>query len=199
MVTSKDGTPEQLKIRGTEWRTKSFETVVREDFERLDRCGLIPYWDMSTKQVNVDVFESFSESTEEKDAWDRYMKDCIPLNTGSHSLLARGLYALQLGPWLQTFDSNQFLILELSELSSNGVHSVMERVWRHLDLPPFSVPSVEARNVRPTSTPISKDMRSELKRFYAPHNRRLKRFLTKWNLINEEDDPVWSDLIWDDN
>lgn len=110
MVTSSKGTPEQLKTRGMEWRSLTFDQVVQRDIQQLQECGLIPYWDSETNKVDEEAFDAFSESTQEQEAWSRFM-DTIPLDTGSHSLLARGLYELQLRPWLTVFEESQFLLL----------------------------------------------------------------------------------------
>ncbi len=57
---------------------------------------------------------------------------------GGHSLIARGLYALQLEPWLDAFpDSIQVLTLEY--LQGLNMNVTMAFIYEHIGLPPHSV------------------------------------------------------------
>jgi hypothetical protein len=181
MVTSSEGTPEQLKVRGGEWRALTFEQVVEKEMAQLKEYGLIPYWDTKEGCIDMDAFESFSGSKAEDDAWDRFMKD-IPLSTGSHSLLARGLYDLQLRPWFKFFARERFLIIRLEDMKNEGVSPIMDKVWDHLELPRFSVKDDSPKNAR-AYDPMPEDSRSYLQRFYAPHNKKLSESLaiTGWD------------------
>ncbi len=176
MVTSRQGTPAQLKTRGVEWRQLSFRAVVQKELEILKKCGLIPYFDTSTGLVDQAVFDKFFGSKEEDHAWDMYLTNHIPLNTGSYGLLTRGLYALQLRPWFRAFDKDQFLVLKLESLKSKGVQEFMRPVWEHLDLPAHSVEDEEAKNTRGYQ-PMGDDIKAYLERFYEPHNRQLAEIL----------------------
>lgn len=178
MVTSTHGTPEQLKARGMEWRQLSFRKVVQKELQVLTECGLIPYFDCTTGQVDQKVFDTFFGSPEEDQAWEKYMANHIPLNTGSYGLLTRGLYALQLRPWLRAFKKNQFLVLKLESLKTKGVQEFMRPVWEHLDLPPHGVEDEEAKNTRGYQ-PMGEDIKAYLERFYEPHNRRLAEILER--------------------
>jgi hypothetical protein len=42
-----------------------------------------------------------------------------PMNHGGHSILARGMYAHQLQPWLNAYEQNQLLVLFLDDLKSD--------------------------------------------------------------------------------
>jgi hypothetical protein len=183
MVTSLDGTPEQIKTRGLEWRDKTFEQVVQQDLERMKDCGLIPYWNAEEGAVDQDVFDSFAGSPEELQAWNRYLKD-IPMNTGSHSLVSRGMYALQMRPWLEAFCRDDFLVFHLDALKSKeGVQRTMNQVWKHLELPNIEVKDDSARNTRSYGS-MDEDICSYLQRFYEPHNQRLSTVLgPEWNGI----------------
>lgn len=114
MVTSKEGNPAQLKTRGNEWRKLNFRQVIEQELDIMDECGLIPYWDRTTKATksaagtlvgtfNQEIFNQFVGSKEEDDAWDYYLQHHVPLKTGSYGLLTRGMYALQLRSWLRAF------------------------------------------------------------------------------------------------
>ena len=172
MVTSTEGRPEQLKARGTEWREKSFREVVMEDLGRMKQCGLIPYWDIENGTFHAELFDSFSGTATEEQAWDAYLKE-IPLGTGSYGLLSRGMYELNLRPWLRAFQRQDFLILLLERLKSDGASSIMETVWDHLGVPSYQIEDDSPKNTREYVSLVDNDLQSYLERFYKPHNQRL--------------------------
>ena len=49
---------------------------------------------------------------------DSALTDC-PMTHGGHSLIARGLYALQLQPWMETFPG-QIKVLSLSDIKGSA-------------------------------------------------------------------------------
>jgi hypothetical protein len=177
MATSTEGTPAQLQTRGTEWRDKSFRQVVEGELSLMNHCGLIPYFNIETGEFDQSTWDSFSGSKEEDDAWDRYLAH-IPLNTGSHCLLARGMYELNLRPWFRAFGDECFVILQLESFSVN-VNDSMQVVWRHLGIPPFEITDVSPKNQREYSSLIPEDLRTYLEVFFEPHNRRLESVLDK--------------------
>lgn len=182
MVTSSEGTPAQLKARGSEWRNKTFREVVHDDMRTMQTHGLIPYWNVDDGVLDIACFDTFVGSPEEDAAYDRYLAQ-VPLHTGSHSLISRGLYELQLRPWFVAFDPAAFLVMKLEHFRERGVTTAMEAVWKHLDLPCVSIQNEEAKNVR-SYDPIADDsMQVYLERFYAPHNERLVSLLgdDAWN------------------
>jgi Aspartyl/Asparaginyl beta-hydroxylase len=200
MVTSPNGTPEQLKARGMEWRNKTMEQVVMEDLSNLLSCGVVPYWDKETGTVDESIWSSFVDSPEEDAAWERYLRKHVLLNSGSYGLLSRGLYALNLRPWLRAFSpealesstlatttyASPFLVIDLEQMESGGVQSTMSRVWSHLDLPDVRVIDSSPRNTRAYESSLSPTMVEYLQRFYQPHNQRLTKILG----------PEWRSLSW---
>ena len=195
MVTSLDGTQEQLKTRGMEWKELSFEAVLEQDLRNMKEDWLLPYWNMDDKTVNKDLFDSFINSREEDEAWERYIRTRIPLNTGSYSPLGRGLYALQCRQWFRSFSKDKFLVIKLEDMSPNGkgVQWAVNKSLEHLGLPRFEVPDAEKKNARDYNDPFEgkEELRAWLQRFFAPHN---ERFST---LIVEElgyDASDWTDL-----
>jgi len=175
MVSSLDGTPEQIQNRGTEWLNMTFEEIVELDMKNMKECGLIPYWNLETKTMNLDFFEKFSGTKEEDDAFQQYLKDHVPMMTGSHSLISRGMYELQLRQWFQAFSPESFLVLKLEDMKiEGGVQKIMDKVWMHLDLPSYKVKDDTPKNARSYTDSLSAEMEDMLKRFYAPHNQRLR-------------------------
>jgi hypothetical protein len=180
MVTSNDGTAAQLKTRGKEWRSMTFEEVIRLDIRNMKKSGLIPYWNSETETVDMDEFARFAGSAEEDAAWNKYLNDYILMNTGSHSLLSRGMYELQLRNWYREFPRENILVLTLEDMSSSGdgpgVQAVVDRALEHLDLPLYKVEDESAKNTR-NYDPMKPETEQMLKRFYQPHNERMKTLL----------------------
>jgi len=177
MATSKEGTEAQLKCRGTEWRGKSINEVVAEDLRNMKASGLIPYFDIQTGCVDREAFNLFSGSSQEDEAWDRYLLG-IPMNTGSHCLLGRGLYELNLRPWLAAFDRRDFLVMKLERLHEpGGVDCEMGKVWAHLEVPAFQIVDDSPKNQRKYDALLDDEMTAYLRRFFEPHNKRLAAVL----------------------
>lgn len=174
MVTSLEGTEAQLKARGMEWRNKSIRQVIEKELSFMEACGLIPYFNIASGTVDEVLFEAFSGTVEENEAWTRYLEK-IPLHTGSHCLLGRGLYELNLRPWLASFDVSDFLILRLEDMNEPfGVDRVMHRVWQHLCVPPIRLKDSSAKNQRDYKSVLDEELSAYLYRFFAPHDRKLE-------------------------
>jgi hypothetical protein len=134
---------------------------------------------METGICDQTVFDSFINTRDEDEAWDQYLEKHVPLNTGSYGLLARGLYALNLRPWLQAFDKTQFLILRLEkELHSDNIRSTMEKVFDHVGVPSsFELEDVSPQNTRDYEPKMDAQLFQYLQRFFEPHNERLESLL----------------------
>ena len=196
MVTSKDGTPEQLKARGSEWRSMTLEEVFEQDIQHMKEDGLLPYWDLDTKTIDRDAFDNFVNSREEDEAWERYVMNRIPLSSGSYAPLARGLYALQCRQWLRSFPKENFLIMKLEDMSSEskGVQWVVNRTTEFLALPRFEIPDAEKKNSREYQDPLrgKDELKGWLERFFLPHNERFAKMMIKEMDYKEEDwDRLW--------
>jgi hypothetical protein len=176
MVTSLDGTPEQIENRGKEWINFTIEEVIELDLRNMKESGLIPYWNNESKTIDMELFRQFVGSKQEDEAFTMYMKDHIPMGNGSHSLVSRGLYELQLRQWMRSFPPDSFLALKLEDMKVQGVNETMKKVWKHLELPEFEVEDESAKNTRAYSE-LNCDTREMLERFYEPHNARLESLL----------------------
>ncbi len=176
MVTSLDGTPEQIKNRGTEWIKMTFEEVIKLDMKNMKDSGLIPYWDIETNTLDNACFKRFAGSIEEDKAFKKYLKDHVVMSSGSHSLVSRGLYELQLRQWIRAFSPGAFLALKLEDLKNNGVNETMKKVWDHLELPRFRVQDESAKNTRLYEGSKNETIEM-LQNFYKPHSARLELLL----------------------
>ncbi|KAL3817461.1 hypothetical protein ACHAXA_001468 [Cyclostephanos tholiformis] len=209
MVTSTDGTPEQLAARGVEWRDKTLEEVLMEDVRNMKDDGLLPYWDMETGTVDRAAYDDFIDTWMEDEAWEKYVTTRIPINTGSYSPLGRGLYALQCRQWFRSFSKDKFLVLRLEDMSSPptsapssdiddggalvdeethdegggqlGVQRAVDRVMSHLGLPRFQVADTSRKNSRVYDNPLEgkDELRARLERFFEPHNERFGRMMVE--------------------
>ena len=185
MVTSLEGTEAQIKARGTEWRDKTFKMVVQQDLEQMKTCGLIPYFDIDSGIVDETMYNEFSYSDQEDKAWDAYLQT-IPLNTGSHCLLGRGLYEMNLRPWFKAFGSQQVMVIQLERMEGR-VQKIMDTVWKRLGLPQVDIEDTSPKNQRSYESLLDEDMQAYLQRFYQPHNRRLERLLgQEWRDVWEK-------------
>jgi hypothetical protein len=200
MVTSLDGTPEQIQSRGTEWTSLTLDQVVALDFKNMKEAGLIPYWDMERGVIHdVSLFETFVGSDEEDKAFQVYQRKYIPLHSGSHSLVVRGMYALQLRPWLRAFEMDAFLFIKLEDMAKpHGVYEVVMKTFQHLEVPQFDIEDITAKNTR-SYEPMNESTRDYLRRFYDSHNKRLVRLLGSqwedpWNYMTQSLDVLDTDL-----
>ncbi len=155
----------------------SFEDVVVLDFRNMKESGLIPYWDIEKQTMDISIFESFVGSKEEDYAFQIYLKNHIPMGSGSHSLVSRGMYELQLRPWIRAFPNDgAFLVLKLEDMKDEGVAETMKKVYEHLKLPYHKVEDDSAKNTR-SYDEMKPETKELLQRFYAPHNARLEGLL----------------------
>ena len=195
MVTSLDGSPEQLAVRGNEWRSTTIEEVLEQDVLNMKEDGLLPYWNVESKTVDREIFDSFINTTEEDEAWEKYVTTRIPLNTGSYSPLARGLYALQCRQWLRSFVKSKFLVLKLEDLKKKGVQWAVNKSMEHLGLPRFEVADATTKNSREYTDPLEgkDELRGWLQRFFEPHNERFGKMMIEELGYDEVDwKNVWS-------
>lgn len=54
LVNSLDRTPAQIKACGTEWRNLTLMQVIRQDLSKMQSCGLVPYWNIDTAEMDLD-------------------------------------------------------------------------------------------------------------------------------------------------
>ena len=70
---------------------------------------------------------------------------------GGHSIVLRGLYALQLAPWVAEYPlDEQMRVLGLKEIigTTSEVQGKVNSVYDFIGLPPHDIPDVAAKNTR---------------------------------------------------
>lgn len=186
MATSTLGTAAQLKSRGLEWRSLSFEEVVADDLMKMKDCGLIPYVHLSDNTIgtgywseiaiDTEKFQSFAGSKEEDNAWALYLSKHVRLNTGSYGLVSRGMYELNLRPWLRSFDPRSFLILKLEALKNGVSANETATIWKHLGVPQIeSIVDDTPKNAREYDPLLANsNVQDFLQIFYQLHSQRLE-------------------------
>lgn len=160
MTVDQSGTASQRACRGSSvWAGKSFEGAIADEISALNRAQIGP-------ETSPSEFAS------------RYLPNC-PMTHGGHSLLARGMYAVQLEPWIKAFgDKIKVVFLEdlISAGKSGGLQQLLDSVHDHVGLPHSDVNNTAPSNTR-QYVPMSDSTASMLRQLYAPHNTRLKALL----------------------
>jgi RecA-family ATPase len=83
------------------------------------------------------------------EAFQAKLLSSLPMNHGGHSIVLRGLYALQLQPWLESFP-NQIKVLSIDRIkgSKAQIQQTLNEVFEFLSLPPSDIEDVQAKNSR---------------------------------------------------
>ncbi|OQR99461.1 hypothetical protein ACHHYP_06074 [Achlya hypogyna] len=151
MTADASGTSKQLEMRAAV-HGKSFDDVIADDLARLQ--------DVLDKPTCPQTFQ-------------RYV-DALPKTHGAHSYLGRGLYALQLQVWFEHFPRNQFLLVNLDELSTPAsTQMTVNKALAFLGLEPHTLADTAPQNTR-EYTPMPAAARAKLTAFYAPFNAHLR-------------------------
>ncbi|CAE7566896.1 kil1 [Symbiodinium microadriaticum] len=154
MAIDATGSPEQMKVRGqTSYVGKTFSEVIEEEIAKLILDGVTP-------DCSYEVFHASA------------LVDC-PMTHGGHSIVARGLYALQLLPWMEHF-ADHIKILSLSDIKGapDQVQETLNGVFSFIGLPTSELTDFEAKNTR-TYPDVEPEVKQRLADFYRPYNERL--------------------------
>lgn len=161
MCVDQEGTPEQLQVRGmSSYVNKSFEDVIKAEIAELNVLNINP----STS------YEYFHSNYVNKQ----------PLTHGGHSIVARGLYALQLQHWMVSFGSDQLLVMSIDDIKGGKrkVQSNMDRLFAFVGIPTHDIVDLDAKNTRQYSS-MSPAARALLEEYYAPFNDKLFQMLDR--------------------
>ena len=166
--------------------TTSFEQYIQEDIALLNSTGVIRDWDKTD-------FESYSGSSEEFEAWERYFKK---QDTG---VVGRGLYAIQLELWMDEFRKidksiENDLLLFQSEYAKENPTQTLNQALKFLGLSTQSEsgsyrPDTELHPTNYTHAEMSNETYNLLYELYEPYNKRL------YKLLGED---AWGGA-WDDS
>ena len=163
----------------------TFEEFILKDIDRLKQYGVLN---------NVTGFTTYSGSTEEYAAWERYVS--VARSDGP---IGRGLYSIQLEIWMDEFKkynksvSDDLLLLQ-SESSREYPQESYHSTVQFLGLEPRKVQkhkNVFAKDHHATnysgSDGLSEETYRMLYELYEPYNRRL------YSLLGSEWEGVWDD------
>lgn len=162
MSIDMSGTPEQVKVRGqSAYQGKSFRQIIDEEILELKRLGI-------NHECTAEDFQA------------RFLLG-LPMNHGGHSLVARGLYALQLELWIRNWPAEQLRVFSLYDIKGSKPHvqKTMDIVFDYLGLPESDVADVSPKNTRQYDE-MPEDCRQILNDFYEPFNHRL------WTLLQRQ-------------
>lgn len=166
MTTDTSGSEEQLRNRGCRENSgMTFEDIINFEMKILQ------------KTHNIHPTMSASEFD------DDYLKSRSAFKHGGHSFLGRGLYALQLIPWLEAFGAQNVKVVFTEDLDSDVLSTTMNDLYQFVGLPPNNIADVSPKNTRSYDS-LCPILREKLASFYAPHNERLFELLGKrqnWN------------------
>ena len=168
MTRDPEGTPAQLQRRGfAQLGARSFDDVVDEELAALRAAGISP-------ATGSDDFQAYLDGVRWRNEGGYH---------GGHSWLLRGLYALQLGLFLEHFPPERFLIVDLDDLAQDA-GAAMRRVHRHLGIAEQALPAEELtpKNARAYKAVTEKEQ--ELYEFFAPFTAQWKALCEKhrWNI-----------------
>ncbi|MBE7323978.1 sulfotransferase domain-containing protein [Nocardioides sp. Y6] len=93
-----------------------------------------------------------------------------------YSYRSRGVYLPQIQNWLQHFDRKQLLVLRSEDLYTD-VQAGFDAVCDFLGLGSHTLPTTRTFNASHRKSSVPEPQRSELARFFAPHNAALADFL----------------------
>lgn len=118
MCVSHDGDPQQREIRGmSSYIGRSFDEVVQIEIDELRRCNITPTSSCADFQ--------------------RLVVSTRPMGHGGHSVIARGLYALQLIPYIEAFTADQLKVMSINDIKGDRgkVQTVMDSVFDFIGIP----------------------------------------------------------------
>ena len=168
-----------------------FEDVVYGDIAALRKTGVLRDWESDAD------FESFSGSEEESRAWEKYLEYWVRTgrNPGIWGPVGRGLYAIQLGIWIDEMNkintTDNLLVLESGDFKEDGVN-IYHRVAQFLGIGRRSASRIVGKKHHETEyvhDGMSEEIYTTLYELFRPYNKRLYKLLGK---LGEDDwDGVW--------
>ena len=163
MIIDPTGTPEQLQNRRglyNKLTSQSFLDIIKEEIQYLRSNNITP-------DCSYEIFQEKILST-------------LPLTHGGHSIVARGLYILQLQQWLTNWPAEQIQIYTINDIKNGKerIQDTLNKVFEYLNIPPHDLIDSEAKNTRKYD-PILEEAKCLLDDFYEPFNLKLFELLGK--------------------
>lgn len=165
-----EGTPDYLESPSCPERINAYSPKMKLIVVLREPCmRAFSHWKMyHYRDENSELFDSssFRSAVENRES----------------SYVRKGLYAQQLERYLQYFPSSQLLVLDFEELIQNQQDS-MDRITNFLSIRKhlFTYTKHNVRKTKGLDDDIN-DVLSELRAYYAPHNRKLQKVLADMNI-----------------
>jgi hypothetical protein len=167
--------------------TSDLETMLAQDFQRLERVGLVvpPSNNNSTSSVPTPLDISAQDLQEQEDlAWYAYHT-----SVGEGGPIGRSLYDIQLRQWFQALraagkdPATDVLIVWTERLAVDPAAEV-NRILQFLQLPPSkrNQTSLASRLQAAPPDAINPATRQRLEQFFDPYNRRLEALLAQYGV-----------------
>jgi hypothetical protein len=159
-------------------RARPFEEIVGEDIRLLRETGVFRDF------ANQSEFDLFAGSEDERVAWMNYT------SFKSHrSVIGKGLYAIQVGHWLEAFDKfnkprSDWLFVQSEQLKTDKVR-IYRQILKHVGLPYQPPELTDVHTGSYSSGPMNETTRQILQDLFRPYNKRLK------GLLGQDWDGVW--------
>ena len=108
--------------------------------------------------------------------WKEFQSKCLkglPMGHGGHSVVARGLYALQLQAWYAEYPADKIVVMSIGDIKGSSTQKTMDKVYEYVGLPPHEMTDKSAKNTRAAKSVMEPRAREILNQFYAPFNENL--------------------------
>jgi len=146
-----------------------------------------------------------NEDKRPPDAWEKYLQLVSRHPTLQEPGLGASMYDISLERWIQAYQladkdvSKEFFIMPMEALLTNS-DELMPKLLEFVGLPPMPQDDYAGKLSQPLypiqSEPMSEETRSQLKDFFANHNKRLFRLLKKNKLGDVIGNANWK-KIWE--
>jgi hypothetical protein len=119
--------------------------------------------------------------------WKRW-QGVLHRNTKSRGMVQKGLYAVELLRWIQSFSREQFLVFSLEETSQH-TQRVMQRIHAHIGIPYIPLNDTSPENTATFHSDTNMELISDnmyviLEKVYKPFDEMLSVVLEddEWNI-----------------
>ena len=132
------------------------------------------FYDIVVNEINMLQSKGIHVNMDKKDFYK--ILSILPSGHGCHSIVLRGLYALQLIPWFEEFGFDNIKIVSISQLNNENIHNTMSEVFQFIGLPNETIKDVDPKNMG-INTTMDENVKKVLDDFYHPFNEQLFKLL----------------------